>query len=686
MIVNSVQPQSSLSVESTLTDGFPCNPPAPDPHTGMTQEELYRHIIESLPGGVIQIASDGVFTGANSEGLKFLGMSMDMLIHRIIPDFDGVTFHEDGSPCPVEDYPATRCLATGLPQAPLTIGVKRGDASMVWAVFTAVPVACPIHPGRKGTVVTFLNITQRKQAEDALRRSEDELRQAHEQLEHRVIERTAELAETNRMLREQIAKRTRADAKFHESEMRFREMAENIGEVVWVRDANTDKILYISPVYESIWGRSCQSMYDSATSFLEAVVPEDMPIVMECLRRQMFEPHDSVYRIHGCNGEIRWVRSRSTPIRDAAGKTVRVTGITEDITDLKVAEAELSRLAAIVESSDDAIIGKSLEGVILSWNSGAERIYGYTAPEILGRRCEVLVAPEDLPLAISLLQRVGRGERVEASESTRIRKDGSRFKVSLTLSYVKDSAGRIIAVAEIDRDITERKRLEQEVLQISERERRRIGQDLHDGLGQHLTGIAFLSKSLQQRLAIKAGGGAAATVEESQDAGRIAELVQQAVGQTRALARGLFPVEASADGLMDALTELAARIESFFRVECVFECGQPVPVADNNVATHLYRIAQESVTNAIKHAKTKRIRISLQCNDEKLRLAVEDEGVGIADHPASAAGLGLRIMRYRAKMIGGTLSIDRGATGGVTVACEIISACRADAPDCEESS
>lgn len=141
------------------------------------------------------------------------------------------------------------------------------------------------------------------------------------------------------------------------------------------------------------------------------------------------------------------------------------------------------------------------------------------------------------------------GERVETFEAIRIRKDGVRFYVSLTLSSVKDSAGRIIGAAEIDRDITERKRLEQEVLQISERERRRIGQDLHDGLGQHLTGIAFLSKSLQQRLAAKSSVGAAATAEESNDAGRIAELVQQAVGQTRALARGLHPVEATANGM-----------------------------------------------------------------------------------------------------------------------------------------
>lgn len=634
-------------------------------------EVLHRHIIESLPGGVIQIASDGLFMGANAEGLKFLGMSMDSLTHRTIPDFEGETFREDGSLCPMEDYPASRCLATGLPQAAVTIGVKRHDQTMVWAVFTAVPVACPIHPGRTGTVVTFLNITLRKQAEDALRRSDELLRQAHEQLELRVIQRTAELAQTNAMLREQIAERTRADLKLRESEERFREMADNIGEVVWVQDSATGKILYISPAYESIWGRSCQSMYDSAASFLDAVLPDDLPIAIECMRRQAFESYDAVYRIRDRRGEIRWVRSRSSPIRDAAGKTLRVTGIAEDITDLKAAEAELSRLALIVESSDDAIIGKSLDGTIVSWNSGAERIYGYSAQEMLGRECNVLVPPQDWPTVVAQLKGVGRGERIETFEAIRVRKNGSPINISVTLSSVKDSAGNIIGSSEIERDITERKRLEQEVLLISDRERRRIGQDLHDGLGQHLTGIAFLSKSLQQRLASKAISGAAATSEESAEAGRIAELVQQAVGQTRALARGLHPVETSANGLMAALNDLATRVGSYSKVECTFECEASVPVADNVVATHLYRIAQESVTNAIKHANTKRIRITLHTTGGKLKLIVEDEGVGISDVAGSPLGLGMRIMRYRAKMIGGILTIACGEKCGVVVACEV---------------
>jgi PAS domain S-box-containing protein len=549
--------------------------------------------------------------------------------------------------------------------------VQRPDGSVAWAIFTAVPVACPVQPGRMATIVTFLNITQRKQAEDALRRSEEALRLAHEKLELRVIERTADLARINQMLREQIAERGRADAKRQESEDRFRQMAENIGEAVWIVDADTRQVLYISPAYEAIWGRSCRSMYESGRSFLDAVVPEDLAIAEHCLERQSVEPFDAVYRIRGAKGEIRWIRSRSTPIRDREGSIYRVTGIAEDITDLKRAEAELSRLASIVESSDDAIIGKSLDGTIASWNSGAERIYGYSAREIIGRKCAVLLPPEDRDTIAPLLARVARGERIESFETTRLRKDQSLFHVSLTLSSVKDSTGAIIGASEIERDITERRRLEQEVLQISERERRRIGQDLHDGLGQHLTGIGFMSKSLQQRLAAKAAGGIAATAEESDEAKNIADLVQQAVIQTRALARGLHPVEASATGLMAALGELAARIETFSKIDAAFVCPVPVVVCDNVAATHLYRIAQEAVNNAAKHGKPLCIRIALSAEaGGRVRLTIEDDGSGIAEESRDKEGLGLRIMRYRAKMIGGNLTIGGRSGRGTIVACD----------------
>ncbi len=639
-------------------------------------DELHRHIIESLPGGVIHIASTGAFLSANGEALRFLGLSIDRLTRRVIVDYAGETMHEDGRPCPVEDYPASKCLKTGKAQPPQTIGVRRGDGSIAWAVFTAVPVACPVFHGRIGTVVTFLNITERKRAEEVLR-------EARAELERRVLERTAELGRINEVLRQQIEERTRADAALRESEARFRQIAENITEVVWIVDTQAGGILYINPAYESVWGQSCERLYANPRSFLDSVLPEDVPIALEGLAHQPIEPYDNVYRIRGSDGQVKWIRSRSTPIRDAAGHVYRVTGIAEDITDLKRAEAELARLASIVESSDDSIVGMSLEGKVLSWNSGAQELYGYSVAEVVGQDVDMLMHPEQREKLGALLERVGKGERVESFEAVRVRKDCTSLHVSLTLSSVKDSDGNVIGASAIERDITERRRLEQQVLRIGERERRRIGQDLHDGLGQDLTGIAFLGKSLQHRLETKAASGAGVSPDEAVEARQIADLVQQAIGQTRALARGLHPVEQSAGGLSAALLELAHRVEAVYRIRCRYDSPQSVAITDDETATHLYRIAQEAVNNAVKYSRAKSMRISFACSGDHISLTVADDGIGIPEQAQGNTGLGLGIMRYRAKMINGSLGIHRAAEGGTVVTCDVDCGC-STTPACSE--
>ena len=211
-------------------------------------------------------------------------------------------------------------------------------------------------------------------------------------------------------------------------------------------------------------------------------------------------------------------------------------------------------------------------------------------------------------------------------------------------------------------EIARRRRLEKEILEISEREQRRIGRELHDSLGQQLTGVAIISKVLEQKLERQ-------SIKEAANAKEIAQLVNEAISQTRQLSRGLHPVSLDEDGLMSALQALAATTQNVFGVTCAFRCDSPVPVKDPSAAIHLYRIAQEAITNAIRHGDTKQILLELSANDNGAALMIENDG---RDFPAKLPknrGMGLQVMSYRAEMIGGALNVQPRAGGGTRVTC-----------------
>jgi signal transduction histidine kinase len=214
------------------------------------------------------------------------------------------------------------------------------------------------------------------------------------------------------------------------------------------------------------------------------------------------------------------------------------------------------------------------------------------------------------------------------------------------------------------RETAERERLEQEMLEISEREQRRIGQDLHDGLCQHLTGTALAGHVLAEKLANK-------DLNETHDAHRIVDLVEEAISLARRMAKGLHPVELQSDGLMQALEEFAATTTELFGVQCRFECPTPVLIHSPTTATHLYRIAQEAVSNAIKHGQAARITVVLEETEEGIRLSVSDNGRGMIKAASGAKGMGLRIMADRAKMIGGHFAVVPRRPRGVELSCII---------------
>jgi signal transduction histidine kinase len=236
--------------------------------------------------------------------------------------------------------------------------------------------------------------------------------------------------------------------------------------------------------------------------------------------------------------------------------------------------------------------------------------------------------------------------------------------VSLSFSAIKGEAGHITGVSASMRDISERKRLEAEILNVSEYEQRRSAEDLHDGVGQQLGGISCLSEALKRNLVGQAS-------PEAEAAAKISRLLTVAMAETRSLARGLHPVATEANGLMSALEDLATRVTDLFKVSCRFECPQPVLVADNIKATHLYRIAQEAITNAIKHGRAQEIEIRLSHVSGQIALSVSDNGIGFEAGARKQKGMGLRIMNHRASMIGGAVILQKNQGGGTEMICSV---------------
>src|SRR3984885_11691014 len=232
-----------------------------------------------------------------------------------------------------------------------------------------------------------------------------------------------------------------------------------------------------------------------------------------------------------------------------------------------------------------------------------------------------------------------------------VARDGKTLWFQCEAKMIRKDDGRPWFIHGVGFDITERKGLEEAILKISSNEQRRIAQDLHDGLGQHLTGIAFMSKVLEQKLGDK-------SLPEAAEAAKIVKMVNQAIENTRQLARGLHPVAAEPLGLMSALRKWANEVEELFHIRCTFRCLKPLPIRDPNLATHLYRIAQEAVHNAIRHGKSRNIEVGLSRKNETGTLTIRDDGEGFQKQEAAQPGVGLSIMNYRDDLVGGWLNVN----------------------------
>jgi PAS domain S-box-containing protein len=350
-----------------------------------------------------------------------------------------------------------------------------------------------------------------------------------------------------------------------------------------------------------------------------------------------------------------------SPVETAEG--MLVASAIRDVSERKMAEESRLRLAAIVESSDDAIISKTRDGIIVSWNAGAQQSYGYTEAEAVGKPIAILVPLELREEENKILERLRAGERIEHYETLRITKAGRRINISLSLSPIKDSTGTTLGICGISRDITQRKLAEQaladmtrKLIEAQEQERARIGRELHDDINQRLAMLAVELEQLQD--------------DPSEVQSRVQELRRQTTqisNDVQALSHDLHASKLEylgvAAGMNSWCKEFGERQN--LEIDCRSDVRSTLP---NEIGLCLFRVLQEALHNAAKHSGVKRIKVQLHEESGEIHLNVKDLGKGFDIEAArQGRGLGLTSMQERVRLVNGTIEIQSKPMGGTTI-------------------
>ena len=370
---------------------------------------------------------------------------------------------------------------------------------------------------------------------------------------------------------------------------------------------------------------------------------------------------ESDYRILSTSGEWRWVNVRTRVIeRNAAGRALRIAGACIEIDSRRRAEQTLRTQAVILETMREGVVLAALDGRIEFTNPAFNRMFGRNSAELVGMSLLELfnIRQAQLQTAAleSLLERYSRGVR---RDMLLRRRDGSQFAGEVLSVEIQLSGEKRILV--VVQDVSERKQLELEVIEIANRERQRLGADLHDGLGQELTGISLMLRSFSKR----AGLAACAVAPELDE---IITLVNHAIQSARKMALGISPVTLERGGLLPALQTLVGWSRKSYNIDVRLRLSIRSPLLiGESAAAHLYLIVQEAINNAVRHGRARSVSIALRTSPSLLSLSIVDDGVGIGEHASHGGGLGLKLMEYRSAVIGGVMKVKRVSTGGTRV-------------------
>ncbi len=573
-------------------------------------EHLYRTVAEFTPGYVCEVTFDASGRASitwASEGIEQVyGVPLGEIRRR------GFTSFLD--PDEIEPSRERARRIRGGEQVSQEIRIQRLDGSARWIHLTVRPIGELANGGVQAAIGLAHDITERKLAETALQ----------------------------------------------ESQMRLRSIAENSTDWLLLVDA-AQRIVFANRAIETLTADRLPGMT------LEAISPPQdrdriRRFVAGTLAGEDLQPRFEQVLFDAPDGP-RALLIRAKPVRAEGGGIVGAVLTVTEITRQRRDERMLRLQARIFETMREGVVLVDGRNGIRLTNPAFDGMFGYALGTLEGCPIDPLFrldgttgsgAEGRIPAQLT-------AENAEPFEFECVRRDGSTFAAACVITpLVIDGADHWLAALN---DVTERKVLEREILEVSNREQQRIGNDLHDGLGQELTGVALMLRSLTTRIR-RAHPEALAEVDE------IVTLLNQSIHNARMLARGLSPVSLERGGLVPALRTLAVRARETYGLSLTLRTRLTHPLrVDESAANHLYRIVQEALSNAMRHGRATRVRIQLTSDDLAIRLSVHDNGRGLPPGEQTAAGLGLRTMRYRAKVVGGDLLVANHRLGGTIVRC-----------------
>jgi len=462
--------------------------------------------------------------------------------------------------------------------------------------------------------------------------------------------------------------RIRVTEALRESERRFRALFESAPIGIALHDS-AGRFVHVNAAYQRMVGYSESDLRQ--LTVMQITHPDDVGEgrrLFDDLREGKRDGYQREKRYLRRDGQVVWAQTSASTLRNAGGEFVYIISMVEDITDrrmvLQALQESERKLRLIAENTRDVIFAFDMERRPVYVNQAVSELSGYTFAELQQHPFLDWVQSEDRGGMLEHWKALYEGQAQSEVEFRMITRSGEVKWCSSSWGPLLDESGRQIGVQGHVRDISERKQLEREVLESTANERRRIGHELHDGLGQYLAGIAFRAKAFEQTL------GRAGTPFD-REAGELVSLISNAISQTRSLARGLDPVDVETIGLPAALQNLASETRKFFDVGCQFNCPDTRLALDSQTALSLYRIVQEAIHNAIRHGEASQIEIGFERRTDHLVLRVHDDGVGFEVGQANASGMGLRVMQYRARSIGGNLEILSQRNQGTQIRCEV---------------